>query len=82
MESSSADPGTIPHPLPADLIADLEKRITSRTSGRIRNLRVEAAGDAIILSGRTTTYYIKQLATQIAMDEYSTLLLENSIEVV
>ena len=65
-----------------ELIADLERKIAFRTSGRIRGLRVESAGDAIVLWGRTSTYYVKQLATQIALDEQTELSLQNSIEVV
>jgi osmotically-inducible protein OsmY len=71
-----------PHAALAELIADLEQKISLRTAGKIRDLRVEAAGDAVILTGRTATYYMKQLATQIAMDEYASLPLQNSIDVV
>ena len=60
---------------------ELERKINARTTGRIQGLEVESTGDSIILSGTTTTYYAKQLATQVALDEYGELNLENEIEV-
>lgn len=65
-----------------ELVADLERKIANRTAGRIRGLRVEAVGENVVLCGRTSTYYVKQLATQIALDQYAELPLTNSIEVV
>ncbi len=65
-----------------EALARLEQQIAQITSGRIRNLRVEACGEGIMLSGRTTTYYVKQLATQIAMESQNSRILQNSIEVV
>jgi hypothetical protein len=66
----------------AQLLEELERQITLKTAGRIRDLRVEATNQAIILTGRTSTYYIKQLATQIALDGNALLALQNAIEVV
>ncbi|SFJ08325.1 hypothetical protein [Planctomicrobium piriforme] len=60
----------------------LEQQISHLTSGRIRDLRVQAVGEGILLSGRTSTYYVKQLATQIALDAHNPELLHNSIEVI
>lgn len=65
-----------------ELIAELERKIATKTAGRIRDLRVEAVGDSVVLCGRCSTYYVKQLATQIALDEDQALPLQNSIEVV
>jgi len=65
-----------------EILSRLEQQITQQTAGRIRNLKVEACGDGILLSGRTNTYYAKQLATQIAMDAQNPLMLQNAIEVV
>lgn len=73
---------TIQEPFSIDTIADLERKIAGRTAGRIRELRVEAVGDSIVLCGRTSTYYAKQLATQVALDEHGDLCLLNSIEVI
>ena len=63
-------------------VADLERKIDQHTGGRIRDLRLEEVGDAIILSGRTSTYYVKQLASQVALDEKRELVFRNSIEVI
>ncbi|WP_417848676.1 hypothetical protein [Thalassoglobus sp.] len=60
---------------------DLERKINAKTSGRIKELQVESTGDSIIISGSTTTYYSKQLATQLALDEFGELILENEIDV-
>ena len=60
---------------------ELERLINSKTAGRIRQLQAESTGDSIVLSGLTTTYYAKQLATQIALDEMGLQPLENEIRV-
>lgn len=59
----------------------LAKKIAGETSGHIRDLRVEMVGDYVVLWGRTSTYYMKQLATRIAQDEIGDCELQNSIEV-
>ncbi|WP_437185510.1 hypothetical protein SH668x_002619 [Planctomicrobium sp. SH668] len=66
----------------APLLADLERKIAGLTGGRIRDLKVEQTEDGFVLSGRTTTYYIKQLASQIVLDESRERPLQNTIEVV
>lgn len=63
-------------------LTDLECRINSKTLGRIRDLEVESLGDSIILSGTSTTYYAKQLATQLVQEEYAEYPLQNDIAVV
>jgi hypothetical protein len=42
--------------------------VQSRTGGRIRGLSVVVIDRDVIISGRTTTYYLKQLATHAALD--------------
>ncbi|NOX56180.1 MAG: BON domain-containing protein [Planctomycetes bacterium] len=59
----------------------MERLVRSRTGGRIRDLRVEVTSGEIILSGRTTTYYDKQLATHAALAALEDLSLTNEIEV-
>lgn len=49
----------------ADQIARL---VQSKTGGRIDSLNVAVSADNVIISGRTTTYYLKQLATHAALD--------------
>ena len=54
----------------------------NQTAGRIRDLRVEMTDDSVLISGRTSTYYVKQLATQIALEEVAGCDLQNVIEVI
>jgi osmotically-inducible protein OsmY len=42
--------------------------VQSRTGGRIDSLNVVVSGGEVIISGRTSTYYLKQLATHAALD--------------
>jgi len=44
------------------------RQILHRTGGRIQRLEVEVAGDAVIIRGRTPSYYLKQLALQGVLD--------------
>jgi len=60
----------------------LEREIASETSGRIRDLKIENRDGYIILCGRTTTYYAKQVATKIALSKLGDSPFENAIEVV
>ena len=65
-----------------EISARIERTIRSRAGGRIQDLRVEVNGGDVVVSGRTNTYYAKQLATHAAMDEISQRSLTNSIEVI
>ena len=42
--------------------------VQSRTGGRIHSLNVVVSRGEVIISGRTSTYYLKQLATHAALD--------------
>ncbi|MEX0704826.1 MAG: hypothetical protein WD069_22195 [Planctomycetales bacterium] len=67
---------------PAPSLADrIERLVRRRTSGMVRDLRVEVFGDQVVLSGRTATYHVKQLATHGAQDAVRDLQLVNDIEV-
>lgn len=63
------------------LIRRILVRIESRLPGRIRGLAVYATENAIVLSGRCSTYYTKQVAQHTAMGvlEYERLI--NNIDV-
>jgi hypothetical protein len=58
--------------LRSDLAETLGDQITrlvqSRTGGRIRGLNVEVIDRDVVISGRTSTYHVKQLATHAALD--------------
>jgi hypothetical protein len=64
------------------LIQRILQRIETRLPGRIRQLAVYGAENAIVLSGRCSTYYTKQVAQHTAMGvlEYDRLI--NNIDVV
>jgi hypothetical protein len=63
------------------LLSRILRRIESRLPGRIRQLSVNAAENAIVLTGCCSTYYTKQLAQHTAMGvlEYERLI--NNIDV-
>ena len=65
-----------------EISARIERTIRSRAGGRIHDLRVEVSGDDVVVSGRTNTYYAKQIATHAAMDEIRQRTVINSIEVI
>lgn len=67
---------------PSALILRLERLVQSRTGSRIRDLRVEVRGEEVVLTGRTSTYYAKQLATHATLGEISPRSLTNAIDVV
>lgn len=64
-----------------DLAHRIEQLVWIKTSGAVRNLRVEVCSECVVLSGRTDTYYAKQLATQAVLDEVDDLPLTNDIVV-
>jgi|UniRef100_A0A7C4LJM1 osmotically-inducible protein OsmY len=57
----------------------VEQVVLSRTSGRIRCLRVQVQDGRVILSGRTSSYYNKQLATHAALEAAASV--QNEVEV-
>ncbi len=65
-----------------DLTTCVERVIQSRTSGAIRDLQVSLTNEGqVVLSGRTTTYYAKQLASHAAMNAAKDIAISNEIEV-
>lgn len=60
-----------------ETLADqITRLVQSRTGGRIYGLFVDVTGNDVIISGRASTYYVKQLATHAALDvagQFSTL---------
>ncbi len=68
--------------LSASLTEQVEQTILARMSGRIRDLRICFEGDRLIITGRTSTYYNKQLATHAAIDVAETSYsVQNEVEV-
>ena len=63
------------------LVETIERVVHSRTGGMIRELRVELNKGEVVMTGRTATYYAKQLATHAALEAIENLSLTNDIEV-
>lgn len=66
---------------PREIADTVERFVRLRTGGTIRSLHVEVHDGEVLLSGRTSTYYNKQLATHAALDAASAMTLINEIEV-
>jgi len=60
---------------------ELANRIQVRTGKRIRNLGIHCSTDEIILTGDTSTYYVKQLAQHGVRDLLPNIRLHNRINV-
>jgi osmotically-inducible protein OsmY len=59
----------------------IEQIVRARTGGTIRQLQVDVTDGSVTLSGRTSTYYQKQLATHAVLEAISARTLTNEIEV-
>jgi hypothetical protein len=73
-----------PVSLAEKMAASIERIVHRRTSGKIRDLRVEVHRDGVRLHGRCATFYCKQLAQQAVMDTMDwsgSATLTNEIEV-
>ena len=66
---------------PQTLAERIESAVQERTGGRIRGLQVHVAEGAIVISGRVSTYYTKQLVTHAAMDACDELQVCNEVVV-
>jgi hypothetical protein len=51
-----------------ELLWALEREIVQRTLGRVRDLQVEQDRNWIVIRGFTSSYFIKQLTIQAALD--------------
>jgi len=72
---------TLLSPSPDVLAEQVEQAVQSRTGGRVRGLRVHVVDGCVIISGRTSTYYNKQLVTHAAMEAADDALVMNEVEV-
>jgi hypothetical protein len=64
-----------------DLASSIKHRVHSRTHGRVWNLDVELSDEQLVLRGRTSTYYTKQLAQHGALEVLAGVPILNAIEV-
>jgi hypothetical protein len=60
---------------------DLEQRVRLRTGHRIHDLAIELRPERVILGGRSSTYYLKQLAQHGVREVLPYISLENAIVV-
>ncbi len=63
------------------LVEQVEQAIQLRTGGRVRGLRIHYVDGCVIIEGRTSTYYNKQLVTHAAMTVADDVLVMNEVEV-
>ncbi len=66
--------------LPSDA-EQLEALLRERLGTRVRGLRVLARGGGVVLRGTVYTWYSKQVAQQVAMQELGLIVLADEIEV-
>ena len=59
----------------------VEREVRQRTCGRIRGLQVRVLEGQVVITGRTTTYYTKQLVTHAALETADHLSVMNEVEV-
>ena len=60
---------------------DVEAQATQYLSGRVRDFRISRRLDGLVLQGRASSYYAKQLAQQAVMSITVTRIVANEIEV-
>jgi len=59
----------------------IEKEVRLRTCGQVRGLQVRVQEGQVVITGRTATYYTKQLVTHAALENADQLYVMNEIEV-
>ncbi len=65
----------------AEVLREVERNIRLRTGGTVRDIQVVFNGEIIVVTGRTSTYYSKQLVSWAAADAASGRDVLNEIEV-
>ena len=82
MREPSRTAGVATRELPLDRVGErVERVVRMRTGGMIRGLRVEVGDGRVTLTGRTSSFYNKQLATHAALEALVGQTLSNLIEV-
>lgn len=66
----------------SDQLAErVERIVQAKTGGRIRGLRVRVDEGCVVVSGQTSTYYNKQLATHAIRNAVEDMSVQNEVEV-
>lgn len=60
---------------------ELIRRVDLQTSRQVQNLQIDCDGGRITVTGRSRTYYIKQLVTQAIIDSFPAMQIRNEIAV-
>ena len=60
---------------------NLETHLQIRLGSRVRQLRVVYRSEGVVLQGRASTYYVKQLVQHLVMEISDWPILANEIEV-
>lgn len=68
--------------LPKSLDELVTEKIQDRTGRRVRNLAVEVAGETVVIHGKASSFYIKQLAQRGVRDVLPQAAVRNGIVVV
>ena len=68
-------------PSSPELLEQIERAVHARTGGSIRSLQIRIDEGCLIVSGRTSTYYNKQLATHAVRDAVDDMTVQNDVEV-
>ena len=63
------------------LRSELERNVSQRTGGRVRELQVELRRGRVVLRGLSDSYYVKQLAQHGVLELLPDVGLENAIAV-
>jgi len=67
---------------PSDtVVRQVEKNVRHATGGLVRGLKVQMSDGQIVISGRASTYYTKQLVTHAALSVLDELALQNDVSV-
>ena len=80
-ETLSADDVATADEVCPTLLTQITARIEARLPGRIRRLRVTKSENKVVLAGRCTTYYSKQMAQHTALGVLDDQPLVNNITV-
>jgi hypothetical protein len=65
----------------AQLLLELERLVLVRTSRRVRDLAIEMSPERVVIRGRTSSFYVKQLAQHGVREMLPHICLENTIAV-
>lgn len=65
----------------AELEEHIEREVRLRACGRVRGLQVRVLEGQVVITGKTSTYYAKQLVTHAALENADQLSVINDVEV-